>query len=175
MTAAELLSVAAFHEGQFAVAFPSFGSERMGAPVAAFCRLDDVEIRVREPVVEADAVLIQDATLLHSVDVFQGLRREGFVLVNTGKRLDDLGLDDLVAQLPALHVRTIAATEIARRLVGRPVPNAGLLGAFAALTGVVNLASLEVALRARFQGDLGEANVAAARAAHAIVQEGNRC
>src|ERR1017187_1106320 len=87
VTAAELLSVAAFHQGQFAQAFPSFGSERMGAPVMAFCRLDTVPIRLREPVVEPDAVLIQDATLLHCVDVFQGLRPGGVaVAVGHGKK-----------------------------------------------------------------------------------------
>jgi len=178
VTAAELLSVAAFHEGKFAQAFPSFGSERMGAPVMAFCRLDSTELRLREPVVEPDAVLIQDATLLHSVDVFQGLRPEGYVLVNTGKRLADLGLEELVARLPAGHVQTVAATELALRYVGKPVPNAGLLGGFAALTGSVNLASLEQALHERFQAGVADANAAAARAAYASLaslQVGGRC
>ena len=73
VTAAELLSLAAFDEGRYAQAFPSFGSERMGAPVVSFCRIDDREIRVREPVMEPDALIIQDPTLLHQVDVFGGL------------------------------------------------------------------------------------------------------
>jgi pyruvate ferredoxin oxidoreductase gamma subunit len=167
VTAAELLSVAAFFEGQFAQAFPSFGSERMGAPVMAFCRLHGAQIRLREPVVQPDAVLIQDATLLHSVDVFQGLRAGGYVLVNTGKQLSDLGLDDLVARLPRDHVQTVPATELALRHTGKPVPNAGLLGAFAALTGTVRLTSLEEALRSRFRPQVAEANVAAARDAYA--------
>ncbi|MCG8653319.1 MAG: 2-oxoacid:acceptor oxidoreductase family protein, partial [Pirellulales bacterium] len=67
VTAAELLSIAAFLEGKHAQAFPSFGSERMGAPVVSFCRLDDKEIRLREPIDAPDAVIIQDPTLLHSV------------------------------------------------------------------------------------------------------------
>jgi pyruvate ferredoxin oxidoreductase gamma subunit len=158
VTAAELLSVAAFNEGVFAQAFPSFGSERMGAPVMAFCRLDSKAIRLREPVVEPDAVLIQDATLLHCVDVFQGLSPEGYVLVNTSKRLFDLGLQDLVGRLPKSHVRTVAATELALLHVGRPLPNAGLLGAFAALTGRVTLASIEGALGARFDPAVARAN-----------------
>ncbi len=70
VTAAEMLSVAAFREGRFAQAFPSFGSERTGAPVVAFCRLDDKEIRLREPIMQPDALIIQDPTLLHQVDVF---------------------------------------------------------------------------------------------------------
>jgi pyruvate ferredoxin oxidoreductase gamma subunit len=74
VTAAEMLSVAAFREGRHAQAFPSFGSERTGAPVVAFCRIDDSEIRLREPVMQPDALIIQDPTLLHQVDVFSGLR-----------------------------------------------------------------------------------------------------
>ena len=69
VTAAELLSAAAFLDGAHAQAFPSFGSERTGAPVVAFCRIDDRLIRVREPIVAPDALIVQDTTLLHQVDV----------------------------------------------------------------------------------------------------------
>lgn len=75
VTAAEMLSVAAFREGRFAQAFRSFGSERTGAPVVAFCRIDDKAIRLREPIQQPDALIIQDPTLLHQVDVFAGLAR----------------------------------------------------------------------------------------------------
>ncbi len=80
VTAAELLSVAAFDEGKHAQAFPTFGSERTGAPVASFCRIDDRPIRLREPVTDPDAVLVQDPTLLHQVDLFAGLTTPGWVL-----------------------------------------------------------------------------------------------
>ena len=100
VTAAELLSVAAFNEGRHAQAFPSFGSERMGAPVVSFCRIDDREIRVREPVMEPDALIIQDPTLLNQVDVFGGLKRDGFILINTAKSFDELGLGDFVKDFP---------------------------------------------------------------------------
>lgn len=76
VTAAELLSVAAFRDGFEAQAFPSFGSERMGAPVISFCRVSDEPIRVREPVTRPDAVVV-DATLLHHVDLFAGLSPDG--------------------------------------------------------------------------------------------------
>jgi pyruvate ferredoxin oxidoreductase gamma subunit len=78
VSGAEMLSVAAFLEGRYAQAFPSFGSERMGAPVMAFCRIDDKEIRLREPVLEPDAVIVQDPTLLHQVDLFSGLSAAQF-------------------------------------------------------------------------------------------------
>jgi pyruvate ferredoxin oxidoreductase gamma subunit len=170
-----VLSVAAFLEGKFAQAFPSFGSERMGAPVMAFCRIDGGAIRSREPVMDPDAVLVQDATLLHSVELFQGLRAEGFVLINTGKSLDAIGVGDLVARLPRAHVRTVAATELALKHVGRPVPGAALLGGLAALTHVVGLTSLEQALRRRFSGTLADGNVATAQAAYASVEDAGRC
>src|SRR3954447_4449399 len=95
VTAAELLSVAAFAEGRYAQAFPSFGSEGTGAPVVSFCRIDDKPIRVREPIVAPDALIIQDPTLLHQVDVFGGMRPGGAVFINTGRPAAELGLDDV--------------------------------------------------------------------------------
>ena len=169
VTAAELLSVAAFDEGRHAQAFPTFGSERTGAPVASFCRIDDHPIRLREPVAEPDAVLVQDPTLLHQVDLFAGLSKQGWVLLNTSRTLDSLGVLDLVERLDPGHVVKVPATEIARKHLGRPLPNAALLGAFAALTGRVSLDAVCRAVRERFPGPTGEQNEETARAAHAYV------
>jgi pyruvate ferredoxin oxidoreductase gamma subunit len=165
VTAAEMMSTAAFLEGRHAQAFPSFGSERMGAPVVSFCRIDDKPIRLREPILEPDAVIVQDVTLIGGVAVFQGLRPQGYVLVNSTKTLKELGLAEALAKLPKGHVTVIAASELAARNVGRPVPNAALLGAFAGITGLLNFASVEAAIRDRFKGAVGDGNVAAARAA----------
>jgi 2-oxoacid:acceptor oxidoreductase gamma subunit (pyruvate/2-ketoisovalerate family) len=90
VTAAEMLSIAAFEEGRHAQAFPSFGSERTGAPVVAFCRIADKEIRLREPIMEPDALIIQDPTLLYQVDVFSGLKKGGYILINTSRTFDEL-------------------------------------------------------------------------------------
>ena len=166
VTATELLSVAAFLEGAYSQAFPSFGSERTGAPVVAFCRIDNKEIRLREPIVEPDALIIQDATLFKAIDVFQGLRPKGYLLVNTNKSFEELHIAAEVAKIPSGHARTVNATELALAHVGRPVPNAALLGAFSALTGVVNIKSVAAAIRQAFPGKIGEANVAAATAAY---------
>jgi pyruvate ferredoxin oxidoreductase gamma subunit len=164
VTAAELLSVAAFVEGAHAQAFPSFGSERTGAPVAAFCRIDAHPIRTREPVATPDCVIVQDATLLGTVDVLGGLCLGGFVLVNSPHRPDELALG------VDARVRTVPATELALRHIGRPVPNAALLGGFAALTGRLALESVETAIRQRFPGRLADGNVAAAREAYEFVR-----
>jgi pyruvate ferredoxin oxidoreductase gamma subunit len=166
VTAAELLSVAAFREGKHAQAFPSFGSERTGAPVVSFCRIDNREIRLREPILEPDALIVQDPTLLKAIDVFHGLRPDGYLLVNTHKDVADLDIAAVLAKLPAGHARAVPASEFALKHVGRPVPNAALLGAFAVLTGVVHLHSVAAAIRAAFPGQVGEANVAAATAAY---------
>ena len=163
VTAAEMLSIAAFREGKHAQAFPSFGSERTGAPVVAYCRIDDKEIRVREPTLEPDALIIQDPTLLHQVDVFAGLRPGGYILINTARSFADLGLQDFVGRFKA---RAVPATELAVKHVGRPVPNAALLGAFAALSRVISLESVAAAIDEKFGGKVAAANIAAARAAY---------
>lgn len=170
VTAAELLSVAAFLDGRQAQAFPTFGSERTGAPVAAFCRIDDVPIRLREPIVEPDAVVIQDPTLVHQVDLFAGLGDDGYVLVNTSRTFEELGLEDLARRLRPERLVAVSASDLAREHLGRPLPNAALLGALAALTEVVSRESLETAIRERFTGSVAEGNAAAARAAFTAVR-----
>ena len=163
VTAAEMLSIAAFREGKHAQAFPSFGSERTGAPVVAYCRIDDKEIRVREPILAPDAVIIQDPTLLHQVDVFAGLRADGYVLLNTSRALADLGLAEVERRYRAFGV---PATELARKFVGRPLPNAALLGAFAAASGVISLDAVSRAIGEKFRDKVAAANIAAATAAY---------
>jgi pyruvate ferredoxin oxidoreductase gamma subunit len=170
VTAAEMLSVAAFIEGRFAQAFPSFGSERTGAPVVAFCRISDREIRNREPIIEPDALIIQDPTLLHSVDLFSGLRPEGYILINSSRSFDELGLAEFCRGFRPERLLTLPATELALKHVGRPLPNAVLLAGFAAMSGVVSVASVAAAIRERFTGSVAEGNVAAAEAARDFVQ-----
>jgi len=171
VTAAELLSVAAFDEGRHAQAFPTFGSERTGAPVVAFCRIDDAAIRIREPITEPDAVIVQDPTLLHQVDLFAGLKADGYLLINSVHGFAELGLGEFVEGFRKERLLTVPATDIARERLGRPLPNAALLGAFAAVSGIVSPASVAAAIRGRFTGAVGAANVAAAEAAYAFVQD----
>ena len=169
VSGAEMLSVAAFLEGRHAQAFPSFGSERMGAPVMAFCRIDNREIRLREPVIKPDALIIQDPTLLHQVDLFKGLSADGYILINSTRSFEELGLTEFVRRFRPLRLCTLPATEIAMKHVGRPVPNAALLGGFAAISGEIRIASVVAAIREKFPAALAEKNVAAATEAHALV------
>ncbi|MCB1381052.1 MAG: 2-oxoacid:acceptor oxidoreductase family protein, partial [Alphaproteobacteria bacterium] len=155
-----------------AQAFPSFGSERMGAPVVAFCRIADTPIRLREPIQNPDALIVQDATLFRALDVLEGLNPEGFLLINTSRSLDELHIANLAAKVPEGHARTIPATELAMAHVGRPAPNTSLLGAFTALCGIVSLDSVLEAIRRAFPGKVGEANVVATKEAHAMIANG---
>lgn len=169
VTAAELLSVAAFLAGKHAQAFPTFGSERMGAPITAFCRISDKPIRTREPVAQPDALIIQDPTLLHHVPVFDGLRETGYVLINSTRTIHELGLEDLLQKVSSERCCTVPATQLALERVGRPLPNAALLGAFAAMTNQVAIEFIESAIRQRFPGRIGDANAAAARTAYELL------
>jgi pyruvate ferredoxin oxidoreductase gamma subunit len=170
VTAAELLSVAAFEQGRHAQAFPSFGSERTGAPVVAFCRIDDREIRLREPILAPDVLIVQDPTLLHQVDVFQGLQADGYVLINSQRSFDELGLGEIATRLRHERLITVPASEIALKHLGRPLPNAVLLGGFAALSGLITLDAVAHAIGDKFGAKVAAANVAAASEAFDYVR-----
>jgi pyruvate ferredoxin oxidoreductase gamma subunit len=157
-------------KGRHAQAFPSFGSERTGAPVIAFCRMDDQPIRLREPILAPDVLIVQDPTLLHQVDVFQGLQPDGYVLINSQRSFHDLGLADMEARFRRERLTTLPASDIARKHLGRPLPNAVLLGGFAALSGLITLDAVAHAIRSRFTGKVAEGNVAAASEAYAYIQ-----
>ncbi|MDZ7577425.1 MAG: 2-oxoacid:acceptor oxidoreductase family protein [Candidatus Nanopelagicales bacterium] len=166
VTAAELLSVAAFKGGRFAQAFPNFGSERTGAPVVSYCRISDKPIRIREPIIVPDALVIQDVTLLHSVDLLSGFPQKGYVIVNTNKSFEDLGLGEFAAAHDPERLVTVPATEIAMRHVGRPLPNAVLLGGLATMIREVSLEDVVEAISERFREDVARANEAGAREAY---------
>lgn len=157
VTAAELLSTAAFDQGLVAQAIPSFGSERTGAPVAAFCRVSVGPIRSHDPVLTPDVVVVQDPTMLHIPGVLAGLGPDALLLVNSTRRPDELGLSDR----PGRTV-TVPASDLARARLGRPLPNTALLGALAGLTGLVTLPAVQQAIRARFAGAAAEQNAALA-------------
>ena len=170
VTAAELLSVAAFYDGKYAQAFPSFGSERTGAPVVAYARFDDKPIRLREPVLVPQALIIQDPTLLHQVDVFSGVQPDAYILINTKKTFEELGIEELAESEFEYRRLTVPASEFALKHVGRPLPNAALLGGYAAATRQVALESVIRAIEERFPAKIAEANIKAAEEAYAYVR-----
>ena len=116
---------------------------------------------------EPDVLIIQDASLIKQIDVFAGLQPRGYVIINSAESAEELQLADKIKVPHSLAI--LPATEIALTHLGRPVPNAGLLGAFSALTGVVPLEAVASAINGKFKPKIAASNVAAATAAYEYV------
>ena len=148
VTAAELIAIAAFKKGKQAQAFPSFGVERTGAPVEAYARLDDQPIIIREQIYQPNVLIIQDASLLDSIDAAKGTDKKTIAIINTAKTKEDLKIN-----LPKANIYTIDATKIALEIIGKNIVNTVILGAFAKITGLIDLNSLEQAIKEKFSGN----------------------
>ena len=166
VTAAELLAVAAFEDGKYAQAFPSFGSERMGAPVQSFVRIADHKVTGRSQIYNPDYLIVQDNTLIGAIDVLKGLKSDGMVLVDTEKKPEDLDLKTTA------KVLTIPATKIALEIIGRAVQNTTLIGAFAGITGLISLDAIKRSIKERFPGEVGEKNAKAVEKAYQMMKGG---
>ena len=151
---AQFMAIAALEDGKYGQAFPFLGGggERRGKPIMAFCRLSDQPIRLRSRVGEPDYVIVQDPTILNELDVAEGVKQRGMILVNTEKDADKLGLKG------SFRVLSFSADDLAREILGRPIINTALLGAFAALTKELSLDATLRAVRSKFPGELGEKN-----------------
>jgi len=165
VVAAELLSIAAFKGGKYAQAFPSFGAERIGAPVMAFVRIDDKKIRTREEIKKPDYLIVQDYHLIATVPVLDGLKPDGLILVNSELKPEDMKIKT------SATVVSIPATEIALEIIGRPIPNAIMIGAFCSITGLISLDAVQEAIMDKFPGKVGENNIAALERAVEIMQK----
>jgi 2-oxoacid:acceptor oxidoreductase gamma subunit (pyruvate/2-ketoisovalerate family) len=167
--ASKTLAAALFAEGKDVQAFPAFGVERRGAPVTAFVRADDRPILLRCEIRQPDHVIVLDPTLLEVVNVTQGLRPGGWIVVNTPDPPAKVPLP------PDFKLATVDAGAIARahRLgpPNAPIVNTAILGAFAAATGLVGLDAVLRAVRETVPAH-AEENVAAARAAATAVRSG---
>ena len=165
VTAAELLSIAVFTDGKFSQAFPAFGVERRGAPVQAFMRLSDAPIRIRSQIYEPDYVIVQDPTLIDVVNVIGGLKETGALIINTKE-----GPEAFKRLNTKAKIMTVDATKIAMDVIGVPIVNTVLLGAFAAATGEVAVESIQEAVKERFAGKVGEKNADAIKVAYDFVK-----
>ena len=164
VTAAEMISIAAFEDGKFSQAFPAFGVERRGAPVQAFTRISDSPIRLRSQIYTPDYVIVQDATLLETVDVASGIKDDGIIIVNTTEKPESLKLDTKA------RVMTVDATKVAMDIIGFPIVNTILLGAFAGATGEINVESIKTAVKGRFSGKVAEKNAQAIQKAYDLIK-----
>jgi 2-oxoacid:acceptor oxidoreductase gamma subunit (pyruvate/2-ketoisovalerate family) len=163
VTAAELLAHAAFIEDKWVQAFPYFGAERRGAPVKAFARISDKPILVHSQIYNPDYVIVLDPVIYKVVDVTEGLKKDGIIIMNTTKKPEELGLKDW-------RIATVDATGIALELnllvAGLPIVNTSIIGAFAKATGEVKLSSVLKAIKETWSGSAGEKNARAAELAY---------
>ena len=146
-TAALLLADAAFQTGQYVQGFPEYGPERMGAPITAYNRIGKEPIRVHSNIYTPDLVLVVDETLLHSVDVTAGLKKEGALIINTPKTRKEI--------LPFLNgyqgnVYTVDARKISEETLGKNFPNSPMLAAAVAVSGVMEKDALLKEMRALY-------------------------
>jgi len=162
VTSANLLAMAAFKEGKYCQAFPFFGTERRGAPVVAFCRIDDKFIRTREQVYEPDYVVVLDPTLLKVIDVTEGLKEDGMLIMNTNKE---------VKLNTKAKIKRVDATRIALEVIGKPFVNAPMIGALIGATNLVKLDSLLEAIKERFPEEIAKKNIEAVKRAYEEVKE----
>jgi len=165
VTAAELIAQAAFADGKYALAFPSFGSERMGAPVQSFVRISETPIRARNQVYEPDYLIVLDATLIGSIDITAGLKPDGLLIIDTEKGPGELKLNT------SARIMTIPATRIAMEIIGRPIQNTTLLGYFAAVTGLISIDGVKKAIEHRFPAAIALRNIAAVEKAFSLARE----
>ena len=162
--AAQTLAEAAVIEGNYAVAFPFFGAERRGAPVLAFTRIDSGKIYSKTQVYNPDCVVVLDDSLLDTIDVVSGIKPEGFVVINSKDKPQDIDL--------GMEVQTgaVDATSVALEILKAPITNTAILGALSKVTGIVSIESIEQAIKRRFGEKLGERigerNAVAARTAY---------
>lgn len=161
VTSAELLAQAAITEGKYAQAFPSFGPERRGAPVLAFVRISNEQIRLRAEITEPDIVVVLDPSLLRMINVTAGLKDRGTFLVNSRKSAEAIKAEFGIKQ----RLATVDATKIAREVLGVPITNTTMIGALIKVTNVVDLESLVNPLKQRFHR-LADRNIDAMKRAY---------
>jgi pyruvate ferredoxin oxidoreductase gamma subunit len=161
VTSAELLAMAAIGEGKYAQAFPSFGPERRGAPVVAFCRISDQPIRIRANIYEPDIVVVLDPTLLKFVNVAAGLKPKGIV-VTTSKDSPELVKEALKINN---RIAVVDAIKIAMEVLGVPITNTAMLGSLIRASDLVRRESFIPPLKERF-GRIAERNIAAFQRAY---------
>ncbi len=162
VTSAELIAIAAIDTGRFAQAFPSFGPERRGAPVVAFCRVDERKINIRAKVYNPDVVIVLDPGLVALLDPTEGMKEGGILIMNTRKTPEEVE----TTKGSTIRVATVDANRIAIEEVGRPIVNTTMIGAFIKATGLIAIDDIKEPLLERFGSKLGERNLKALERAY---------
>jgi pyruvate ferredoxin oxidoreductase gamma subunit len=173
VTAGKLLAETALEAGRYFQAFPDYGPERSGAPIRAFTRLSDAPIYAHSQIEHPDVVIVLDDSLLGVVNVTQGLKDDGLLIVNTARPPAEIRT---LLDFAGGRVVTVDATQIALDELGREITGGPMLGAFAEATGLFTIEEVAEQTRRRFTKKLApemvEANVRAIQRAGVEVQEG---
>ncbi len=171
MTSSYLIAEAALLEDKFVHAFPTFGPERSGAPIAAFARISDEKFYMKTEVYEPDIVVVQDPSLLSQIDVTSGLQEGGWILINTN---DPSKVQAIRDKRPDAKLATVDASKIAQEEIGLTVTNTAILGALCKITEdkIINLNVLEEAIKSRFKGKgaIAEKNIRAIKRSYSEVR-----
>lgn len=162
VTSAELVAISAINTGRFAQAFPSFGPERRGAPVVAFCRVDEKKINIRAKVYNPDVVIVLDPGLVALLDPTEGMKDGGILIMNTRKTPEEL----FASKGSSIRVATVDADRIAIEELGRPIVNTTMIGAFIKVTGLISIEDIRGPLLDRFGSKLGDRNLKALERAY---------
>lgn len=157
VTSAELVTLAVIEKGKFAQSMPSFGPERRGAPVQAYLRVSDSEIRLRAEIMEPNVVVVLDPGLLEAIKVDSGLKDGGIIIINSNKSPKDLHEQfGFKAKLAVVD-----ANKIAREVLGVPITNTTMIGALLKATGILSPEDLKSPIEHRFNPKLAAKNIKA--------------
>lgn len=170
VTAADLLAVAGFKEGYHTLSFPMFGAEKRGTPVVSFLRISDEPIVARDEIYNPDYVVVLDPTVMEAVNVVSGIKKNGMLIANYPKGSEDLKAEVKADEL-GIRVATINATKMAMEVLGRPITNTTMVGAFGGATRVIALETLLDVINEWFKGELAEKNARLVEEAYRYMME----
>ena len=165
ITTATILGQAYFMDNKFAYAFPHFGAARMGAPMNAFVRVDDRPIRLRSQVTTPDYLLVVDPTLMRGFDCYAGFNPKGIAVINMREGFD------VPEPQKGQKIYLVPGNDIALKVIGKPLGNTVLLGAYAAATGEIKLEGLNQAIKKRFSGKIADLNIEAAKQGYEYIKK----
>ncbi|MFN3995303.1 MAG: 2-oxoacid:acceptor oxidoreductase family protein [bacterium] len=174
VTAANLIVQAAFKEGKFGLAFPSFGAERRGAILNAFARIDNKEVNIHQNIYNPDIVVVLDKKIIQMTNIFEGIKKQGIVIINTDglpeKIQEFLQTIDFEGKIFVVNATKICV-DLNLVISGWPVVNTAILGALSKASGIVKIDSLIDTIKENWPGSIGERNALACKRAYEETQE----
>ena len=144
VTFSQILAIGAFYDGKHCQAMPAFGVERRGAPSFSYTRIDDKQVNIRSLITEPDIIILLDSSLIDSINITDGLKKDGIIIVNSSKKPEQLKLGNF-------KIYTVDASSTAMKIFNADIVNTAMLGAFSAVTKQVSLKSIMKGIEERFK------------------------